>query len=61
VYSVSETFLEKILSDNRSFAVKITLDPSIELTGTTIQDITLDEIDLLRSYSKEIVVFKNGR
>jgi hypothetical protein len=25
------------------------------------EDITLDEIDLLRSYSKEIVVFKNGR
>jgi hypothetical protein len=44
VYSVSDAFKDKIIADNRKFAVKITLDPSIELTGTTIQDITLDEI-----------------
>ncbi len=37
-------YLEKIIADNRKFAVKITLDSSAELTGTTIQDITLDEI-----------------
>ncbi len=44
MYSVSDAFLEKILADNRNFKVKITLDPAIELTGTTIQDITLEEI-----------------
>lgn len=32
------------MADDRSFAVKITLENSMELTGTTIQDITLDEI-----------------
>ena len=44
MYSVSNAFLEKILSDNRQFSVKITLDSSTELTGATIQDITLEEI-----------------
>jgi hypothetical protein len=44
VYSVSETYLKKIIADNRKFSVKITLDSSTELTGATIQDITLDEI-----------------
>lgn len=44
MYAVTDAFKEKIIADNRKFAVKITLDPAIELTGTTIQDITLDEI-----------------
>ena len=44
MYSVSDDFFKKITSDNRNFSVKITLDSSTELTGTTIQDITLDEI-----------------
>ena len=44
IYPVSDTFLEKIIADKRKFSVKITLDPSTELTGTTIQDITLEEI-----------------
>lgn len=44
MYSVSTEFLEKIIADDRKFSVKITLDPSTELTGSTIQDITLDEI-----------------
>ena len=44
IYPVSDTFLEKIIADKRKFSVKMTLDPSTELTGTTIQDITLEEI-----------------
>ena len=44
VYSVSAAYLEKIIADDRNFSVKITLEPSTELTGATIQDITLDEI-----------------
>ena len=44
MYSVSASYLEKIIADNRKFSVKITLGSSTELTGTTIQDITLDEI-----------------
>lgn len=44
MYSVSAEFLEKIKSDNRQFALRITLDSSTVLTGTTIQNVTLDEI-----------------
>ena len=44
MFLVSDTFLEKIIADGRKFSLKITLDSSTELTGTTIQDITLDEI-----------------
>lgn len=44
MYSVSAEYLEKIKSDNRHFALRITLDSSTELTGTTIQNVTLDEI-----------------
>ena len=44
MYSVSATFLEKVIADNRKLAVKITIGSSTELTGTTIQDITLDEL-----------------
>ena len=44
MYSVSENFSNKIISDDRTFAVKITFGSSTVLTGATIQDITLDEI-----------------
>ena len=44
MYSVSAAYLEKIKSDNRHFTLKLTFDSSTELTGTTIQNVTLDEI-----------------
>ena len=44
MYSVSEDFKKKIISDNRAFSLKLTFGSSTVLTGTTIQDITLDEI-----------------
>ena len=44
MYSVSEKYANKIISDDRTFAVKITFGSSTVLTGATIQDITLDEI-----------------
>lgn len=45
MYSVSEEYASKIISDNRSFAIRLTfVGSSTVLTGTTIQDITLDEI-----------------
>ena len=44
MYSVSEAFAEKIISDDRAFAVRLTFGSSTVITGTTIQSITLDEI-----------------
>lgn len=45
MYPVSEEYASKIISDNRSFAIRLTfLGSSTVLTGTTLQDITLDEI-----------------
>ena len=44
MYSVSEEFLKLIKSDNREFSVKLTFNSSTELTGTTVKDISLDEI-----------------
>ena len=45
MYSVSEEFAKKIISDDRAFSLRLTFsDSSTELTGTTIQDISLDEI-----------------
>ena len=44
IYSVSANYLEKIKSDNRHFSLRLTFDSSTVLTGTTIQDVTLDEI-----------------
>ena len=44
MYSVSEDFLNQIQSDNREFSVKLTFNSSTELTGTTIQNIAVDEI-----------------
>lgn len=42
--AVSENFAKKILSDDRTFTVKVVVDSSYELTGATIQSVTLDEI-----------------
>ena len=44
MYSVSENYAKKIISDNRAFSLRLTFGSSTVLTGTTIQDITLDEI-----------------
>lgn len=45
MYSVSEAYTNKITSDNRQFAVRISfVGLSTVLTGTTIQNITLDEV-----------------
>ena len=42
--TVSEDFLKKIVSDDRAFTVKVIVDSSYELTGATIQSVTLEEI-----------------
>lgn len=42
--TVSEDFLKKIASDDRTFTVKVVVDSSYELTGATIQSVTVDEI-----------------
>lgn len=42
--TVSEDFLKKVTSDDRTFTVKVVVDSSYELTGATIQSVTLDEI-----------------
>ena len=44
MYLVSEGFANKINSNDRKFALKLTFGSSTEITGATIQDITLDEI-----------------
>lgn len=44
MYSVSEEFAKKIISDDRAFSLRLTFGSSTVLTGTTIQDISLDEI-----------------
>lgn len=44
MYIVSEEYAKKIISDSRAFSVRLTFSPSTELTGTTIQDISLDEL-----------------
>ena len=44
MYLVSENFANKIMSDDRQFALRLTFGSSTVLTGTTIQNITLDEI-----------------
>jgi hypothetical protein len=44
MYSVSEIYANKILADNRAFSVKLTFGSSRVLSGTTIQNISLDEI-----------------
>ena len=42
--TVSENFAKKIVSDDRTFTVKVVVDSSYELTGATIQSVHLDEI-----------------
>lgn len=44
MYSVSEEFLEQIKADNREFSVALTFNSTTELTGTTIQSISVDEV-----------------
>jgi hypothetical protein len=46
MYSVSEEYAQKIKSNNRAFSLKLTfISPTDrEITGTTIQNISLDEI-----------------
>lgn len=46
MYTVSDAYKRKIVSNERAFAVKITFDGLLAepITGTAIQDITLDEI-----------------
>ena len=47
MYLVSEEYAKKIISDNRAFSLSLTFTSSTgitELTGTTIQDISLDEV-----------------
>ncbi len=44
MYSVTENFLNQIKADNREFSVALTFNSSTELTGTTIQSISLDEV-----------------
>ena len=44
MYSVSETFAEKIISDNRNFAIRLTFGSSTVLTGTTVQNLELNEM-----------------
>ena len=42
--TVSENFAKKIISDDRAFTVKVIVDSANELTGATIQSVSLDEI-----------------
>ena len=44
MYVVSEEFSKQIKADNREFSVALTFNSSTELTGTTIQKISVDEI-----------------
>ena len=44
MYSVSENYANKIVSDDRKFALRITFGSSTVLTGATIQNVTVDEI-----------------
>lgn len=44
MYKVSEEYAKKIISNDRAFSLRLTFGSSTVLTGTTIQDISLDEI-----------------
>ena len=44
MYSTSDLFKQITKSDNRAFALRVTFNSSTELTSTTIQNVTLDEI-----------------
>ena len=44
MYSVSEEFSKQIKANNREFSVALTFNSTTELTGTTIQNIAVDEV-----------------
>lgn len=45
MYPVSENFLKQIKADNREFSIRLTFNSSTtELTGATVQNITVEEI-----------------
>ena len=44
MYSTSENYAKKIISNDRSFLVQLTFGSSTVLTGATIQNISLNEI-----------------
>ena len=44
MYSVSEVYAKKIISDDRTFAARLTFGSSTVLTGATIQNISVDEV-----------------
>ena len=44
MYAVSEEFSKQIKANNREFSVALTFNSSTELTGTTIQNIAVDEV-----------------
>lgn len=44
MYSTNEKYKAQIIAGNRTFSVRITFNSSTVLTGTTIQDMTLDEV-----------------
>jgi hypothetical protein len=44
MYQTSELYKQIIKSDSRAFALRVTFNSSTELTSTTIQNVTLDEI-----------------
>ena len=44
MYSVSASYANKIIADDRRFSIRLTFDSSTVLTGTTIQTVTLDEV-----------------
>lgn len=44
MYLTSDLFKQIIKSDNRAFTLRVTFNSSTELTSTTIQNVTLDEI-----------------
>ena len=44
MFAASESYIEKIISYDRTFAVRLMFGASPVLTGTTIQDVTLEEV-----------------
>lgn len=44
MYPVTDIYNEKIISDNREFAVRVTFNGTTVITGTTIQNIALEEL-----------------
>ena len=44
MYPVTDIYNEKIISDNREFALRVTFNGTTAINGTTIQNIALDEL-----------------